>query len=261
MNTTSNNHSGRHSKFRLSKWRRAKSATIALSILAAAIAPVHGASIAQTPDNTTPANEGVCDVLQADGTTKGLYGLCVAYCEAHDISDELTPMTEEEANALLASQGPAGKILQAYNRKKSETDPGMPCILIEEPCPCFTDQEIQQIDGFDNNGSQLPLFQCIDADYSSVSPYPQFYLTQVFENSFDGTNPDTSFTNSVGTVLRELSDGSRQDACFLYDVEDGIRRTFQTAGGFTQEQAQSCQNKILDYMDTATCKKFKFPFE
>ena len=42
---------------------------------------------AQTPDGETPAEEQVCDPLRADGVTKGLYGLCVAFCEAHDIAD------------------------------------------------------------------------------------------------------------------------------------------------------------------------------
>lgn len=39
-------------------------------------------AFAQTPDGETPANEGVCDELI--GLTPGLYGLCVAFCEAQD---------------------------------------------------------------------------------------------------------------------------------------------------------------------------------
>ena len=39
--------------------------------------PSHG-----TPDGLTPAQEDVCDDLK--GGTAGLYGLCVAFCEAHD---------------------------------------------------------------------------------------------------------------------------------------------------------------------------------
>ncbi len=39
-----------------------------------------GVAVAQTPDGETPANEGVCDELLI--ATPGLYGLCVAYCEA-----------------------------------------------------------------------------------------------------------------------------------------------------------------------------------
>ena len=42
------------------------------------------AASAQTPDGQTPAGESVCDALQAEGVTRGLYGLCVAFCEAQD---------------------------------------------------------------------------------------------------------------------------------------------------------------------------------
>ncbi len=46
---------------------------------------VTGSATASTPDGETPANEGVCDVLKMDGIHQGLYGLCVAYCEAQDL--------------------------------------------------------------------------------------------------------------------------------------------------------------------------------
>ena len=41
-------------------------------------------SHAGTPDGQTPAVESVCDPLKADGVTHGLYGLCIAFCEAQD---------------------------------------------------------------------------------------------------------------------------------------------------------------------------------
>jgi hypothetical protein len=66
-------------------------------------------ALAQTPDGETPAEEAVCDPLQADGVTKGLYGLCVAFCEAQDHADILEPMTEEEYMAL-ESASPSGAV-------------------------------------------------------------------------------------------------------------------------------------------------------
>ena len=50
-----------------------------------ALATISGSANALTPDGETLANEGVCDVLQ--GGSPGLYGLCVAYCEAQDLDD------------------------------------------------------------------------------------------------------------------------------------------------------------------------------
>lgn len=87
-----------------------------------------GAVSATTPDGETPANEGVCDVLK--GGTAGLYGLCVAYCEAQDLDsfDKGPPNT---------------KILANYNKKKLATDPEMPCLQV--PCPCWSDAEFASI--------------------------------------------------------------------------------------------------------------------
>ena len=112
---------------------------------------------AETPDAQTPAEETVCDPLRGDGVTKGLYGLCVAFCEAQDVTDITTQLTLEDLDAL-SIEAPSGRILANYNRKKSESDPGMPCILEQEPCPCFTKQELQSIDGYDADGMYMENF-------------------------------------------------------------------------------------------------------
>ena len=95
--------------------------------------PMMGGSVmAQTPDGETPANEGVCNVLQAPGVSPGLYGLCVAYCEAQDLDS----FDKEPANT---------KILDNYNKRKQATDPSMPCVKV--PCPCWSADEMASISG------------------------------------------------------------------------------------------------------------------
>jgi len=71
-------------------------------------------SIANTPDGEPPATEEVCDVLKS--ATPGLYGLCVAYCEAQD--------------SLIGSVSDPGapKSLINYYKKKKPDDPHMPCL-------------------------------------------------------------------------------------------------------------------------------------
>ena len=98
-------------------------------------------AIAQTNDGATPANEGVCDELRY--YTPGLYGLCVAFCEAQDFADVSVPLTEVDLEAL-ADGAPSGKILENYNRRRTEADPPMPCIKVEEPCPCWDAQLLDQ---------------------------------------------------------------------------------------------------------------------
>lgn len=90
-----------------------------------AAAPV----VAETPDGTTPANEGVCDGLKTTATP-GLYGLCVAYCEAQDLD-------------VTGKEPPNTKILENYNKRKQAGDPDMPCVKV--PCPCWTDAELASI--------------------------------------------------------------------------------------------------------------------
>lgn len=86
-------------------------------------------SIASTADGETPANEGVCNVLQ--GMTPGLYGLCVAYCEAQDL------------DMVGDKPVPNSRILANYRKKMQAGDPDMPCLQV--PCPCWDAEELAAI--------------------------------------------------------------------------------------------------------------------
>jgi hypothetical protein len=119
------NHNSCHSLHTPRKSIRSKLVSLFLVAGLISAAPV----IAETPDGTTPANEGACDSLKTNATP-GLYGLCVAYCEAQD----LDTFEKEPANA---------KILENYNKKKQLGDPDMPCVKV--PCPCWTDAELASI--------------------------------------------------------------------------------------------------------------------
>ena len=113
-------------------------------------------AFAQTPDGQTPAEETVCDALKGDGVSKGLYGLCVAFCEAQDIADFSDPITEAELETLEAAI-PSGRILANYNKRRQDSDPDMPCIQVQEPCPCWSQAELDSIDGLGTDGG---LFNC-----------------------------------------------------------------------------------------------------
>ena len=93
---------------------------------------------AQTPDGFPPSNEGVCDGLKIAGVTRGLYGLCVAFCEAQDCEPDLS--AADPFSACLPS---SGKLLAKYNKRKGAGDPDMPCI--QGPCPCWTQGELSSL--------------------------------------------------------------------------------------------------------------------
>jgi len=98
---------------------------------------------AQTPDGDTPAVEDVCN--QLIDATPGLYGLCVAYCEAHDA--ELLSPSGDPTELDVPNQ----MILEIYNKKKTLQEPAMPCVEPVEPdvpqesCPCWSADELSEV--------------------------------------------------------------------------------------------------------------------
>ena len=90
--------------------------TILIAVLA--LFGAAGTGWAQTPDDFPPANEGVCDDLAY--ATPGLYGLCIAFCEAQDCELDFG-LEDPFENCVPGSQ----KVLARYEAKMQEGDPSM----------------------------------------------------------------------------------------------------------------------------------------
>ena len=130
--------------------------------------PLLGQSVkAHTPDGETPAGEGICDSLI--GLTPGLYGLCVAYCEAHD-AEIISP-----GGDLSQLNVPNRQILENYNRKKSPSDPPMPCVQ-QAPCPCWSADQLSTMLPPGQNINENAPHACINA--------PDAKILENFENGF-----------------------------------------------------------------------------
>jgi hypothetical protein len=95
-----------------------------------------GVALTETP----PAEESICDPLQS--ATPGLYGLCVAFCEAH----ACVPDPTNAANPFADCRPGSSKVLAAYERKMQAGDPEMPCYAQEQPCPCFTADQVDLLE-------------------------------------------------------------------------------------------------------------------
>ena len=150
---------------------------------------------AQTPDGQTPAQESVCDPLKADGVTKGLYGICVAFCEAHDTASPETPITPEDLERLK-EQAPSGRILAAYNKKKQETDPNMPCINIDHTnpnpvCPCWLSDQLYAIATDEYGNPNLEAYCASTSGVCQEPPYDSTDPTSCVRGVFDGRSPET----------------------------------------------------------------------
>jgi hypothetical protein len=84
----------------------------------------------------TPAQETICDPLI--DATPGLYGLCVAFCEAQDCAEAIFVSGQcEPPNPVL---------LDNYDKKKKPEDPEMPCLPMATPCPCFTADDLRALE-------------------------------------------------------------------------------------------------------------------
>ena len=147
---------------------------------------------AQTPDGETPANEAICDSLI--GLTPGLYGLCVAYCEAHD-AHILSPGGDPAELDM-----PNRKILRNYNRKKTDSDPPMPCVQ-QGSCPCWTANQLSIV---------LPPSMNYDVNFThSCSNNPGFLsLLENFENGSGSPGIQlVTFFNSFCSVVNNIYPG------------------------------------------------------
>ena len=162
-----------------------------------------------TPDGETPAEEDVCDELKYNAT-KGLYGLCVAFCEAQD-SDCVPDYGTENpyANCRMRDR----RILDNYNRKKKDGDPDMPCLPSagEDPefaCPCWGQEDL----GF------FPFLTSSLSSYASDEQYGYCGLDDDYSNTDedDEGNPIVLCKQFASNINQEtvLVDGSS----FIFDL-------------------------------------------
>ena len=113
----------------------------------------HGRKHASLSRSARQNQHEVCQDLK--GGTRGLYGLCVAYCESQSCD------TKSAEAGLCMQQRFNLRVLENYNRLKAVGDPDMPCLnndtpdeavdeVVDEvvatpsPCPCVSEQEVDE---------------------------------------------------------------------------------------------------------------------
>ena len=106
---------------------------------------------AKTPEGQTPAQSDLCDKLKEEGAPKGLYGLCVALCEAQGYSGEVTKKSHEKLLANFNKLGNGEFQLPCANSAKSQPDPVPPPVV--QVCPCWTPAQADAVDGKLSNGA------------------------------------------------------------------------------------------------------------
>lgn len=137
-----------------------------LSLMFISLSMLGLTAVATTPDGETPPNEGVCNDLV--GTTPGLYGLCVAFCEAQDCEATYDPATD--ALTFDESCRPSSpKLLANFNKRAGVGGPHMPCVNItENECPCWTEAELDV--PLTNDGTRCTADDSTFAQFFIVTP-------------------------------------------------------------------------------------------
>jgi hypothetical protein len=182
---------------------------------------------AKTPDDETPATEPVCDGLET--ATPGLYGLCVAYCEAHD-AHLLSP-----GGLMDGLDTPNRNILETYNKLKTETDPAMPCVQQQpQGCPCWAEQQLET--------SLMPPASNFDANLENACSLANILsggTRSIIENFENGTPgfPSTGMFFQISAA----------------DFENGTGECTAISGGFSGAPPDSRQP--LNAEETALCKE------
>ena len=203
-------------------------------------------AFSQTPDKQTPAVETVCDPLKADGVTKGLYGLCVAFCEAKDSADAVATTASRGRRAAPRSSSGSGRVLANYNKMKKATDPDMPClapVAVPQPCPCWTAAEAGAIDGVLSNGSTATGWPAPSSNTSVCGVDPTFpYLAEM------GTVDSMQELALIQAV--ELPQLSRpMNTCVYQQKLKGqivvLKMLSIEAGTLTAEELAACKADVL----------------
>ncbi len=178
-------------------------ATIILSVAVTILmAP---SALAQKPDRGTPANAGVCDELY--DKTPGLHGLCVAFCQAQGHPNILAATTAQDIHAL-EDAAPPGRIWATYNRMKKAGDPPMPCInppTATDPCPCWAEAELAEIDGTMWDGTPSSSDMC----YDNTSPDLPMVFAMEFQRAADPNDEMTTFAQIIDTSISQQCDFNR----------------------------------------------------
>ena len=179
-----------------------------LAILLALLIVPFGVVMAQTPDGETPAEESVCDLLNEPGITPGLYGLCVAFCEAHDADSTFDEIVCNPSN---------GRLLENYNKKMGPLDPPMPCLYPE--CPCWDLERLQII-------LKQPRPSCSDT----------------FKISTAGVTSFLTYISGKGVEARTWGNDFKKPPAQCY-FKDGPKIPISTH--LTFEQGLACRNSLL----------------
>jgi hypothetical protein len=161
-----------------------------------------------------PPADGVCGELK--GATPGLFGLCVAFCEAQDLGQ--APESKQSAFSLLA----------AYEARRGPEDPDMPCL--------------------DSNLStkpQPPAASCTcwsTDDLAAAIPEP---TTCSADSSYIVASQNSSLRTSYAILDMNAPN------CTIQDTDGAVTTAFYKL--ISDADAQGCAAVLASYIEAKNC--------
>jgi len=205
----------------------AKNLGAGLLVIVSILGP--GSAWSQAPAETPPVNEAVCDSLI--GGTPSLYGLCLAFWAQH-----CEPNWTQDNPFEDCSSG-SQQILDLYAKRALPGDPPMPGI--QEPCPCWSSEELAGLRNLSNEPYEFSVCQK-DGSTAQLSNRDLWRISRPKEGG--GHYYNTYVTTWVSTdATGPVRFCALLDQC---DVDPGscLNRIaqFQT----TEEQFLACESQV-----------------
>ena len=198
------------------------------------IMPIAG--YAEEPYGQTPAQEGLCDLLNDESVTKGLYSLCLAFCGEQGFASNELPFMEKKREAIQNGR-PEKQILEKYNKIKKAEDPEIPCAVpAEGECPCFSEDEFRAMsDGFRDVEPYDEITTCWEANGDLEGEWFRAYGGE------EGESGDGAWT----WIKKSIGEGNW---CFYEWVHEGYPMVKGTVLELTDEELMACYRIIeADY--------------
>jgi len=153
----------------------------------------------------------VCDPLI--GSTPGLYGMCVAYCKATELEQELADTAHPERLAFIAER--KQRVLGRYNGMRQDSDPTMPCVQ-KVACPCWTSAQTSASFWLSRSGKP----QCGGAD---MPPVTQRGIAGGSAAENDAVRMVAYINTEVGNNFCSYSDQLTGESSVQYVSETDVR--------------------------------------
>jgi hypothetical protein len=198
-----------------------------------------------TPDGSPPSEEATCDDLKYG--TPGLYGLCIAFCEAHDCVPDYS-LENPFANCKKNDR----KILDKYRRKMKDGDPDMPCLpsAQDDPqtaCLCWSQDQLSRFPySLSVPGVQESWLYCaVDVGIVDDEDDDPCYQTLNYINE-TGVLSDGVVHFNITAVNADCGDGTYCAAYIACEGSDCPEDFDGTEFGMdlTQEEYEVCKQQI-----------------